>query len=164
MGDDGDLKGGRDCGDATRFQDAGKWYNTTCFHAGGILRKTANRFWRGDETPQVKYSAACSTRRELGIMPDAMSSSELSRKREEFIDKHSALFWYTPEDRKRAISDELLVETILNEGTLDDFRALKDVLTPKRVAQIFFGATPRQIGNYYPEIRHFFSLVLKEYA
>ena len=112
----------------------------------------------------MKYSAAYSTGRELGIVPDAMSSSELSRRREEFIDKHSALFWYTPEDRKCAISDELLVETILNEGTLDDFRELKDVLTPKRVAQVFFGATPRQIGNYYPEIRHFFSLVLKEYA
>ena len=65
VGDDGDLRDGRrDCGGATRFQDAGKWYNITCFHAGGILRKTANRFWRGDETPQVKYSAAYSTRRE----------------------------------------------------------------------------------------------------
>ena len=88
----------------------------------------------------------------------------MSNSREEFIEEHRALFWYTPEERKRAISDELLVETILNEGTLDDFRELKDVLTPKRVAQVFFGATPRQIGNYYPEIRHFFSLVLKEYA
>ena len=112
----------------------------------------------------VKYSAAYSTGRERAIVSDTIVSSELLRRREEFIDNHSALFWYTPEDRKHAISDELLVETILNVGTLDDFRALKDVLTPKRVAQIFFGATPRQIGNYYPEIRHFFSLVLKEYA
>ena len=117
-----------------------------------------------EESAQVKYSAACPTGAERTIVSDSTASSELSRRREEFIDKHSALFWYTPEDRKRTISDELLVETILNEGTLDDFRALKDVLTPKRVAQIFFGATPRQIGNYYPEIRHFFSLVLKEYA
>ena len=112
----------------------------------------------------VKCSAAYSTGRERTIVSDTIVSSELSRRREEFIDNHSALFWYTPEERKHAISDELLVETILNEGTLDDFRELKDVLSPKRVAQIFFGATPRQIGNYYPEIRHFFSLVLKEYA
>lgn len=93
-----------------------------------------------------------------------MSHSELSRRRNQFIDDHSALFWYTPEASKHAISDELLVETILNEGTLDDFRELKGVLSPKRIAQVFFGASPRQSGNYYPEIRHFFSLVLKAYA
>ena len=116
------------------------------------------------ENGKVECSTAYSTGRERTIVSDTIVSSELSRRREEFIDNHSALFWYTPEERKHAISDELLVETILNEGTLDDFRALKDVLTPKRVAQIFFGATPRQIGNYYPEIRHFFSLALKQYA
>ena len=113
---------------------------------------------------RMRYSAAYPTGRERAIVSDTIASSELSRRRAEFIDNHRALFWYTPEERKHAISDELLVETILNEGTLDDFRELKDILSPRRVAQIFFAATPRQIGNYYPEIRHFFSLVLKEYA
>lgn len=88
----------------------------------------------------------------------------MEKLRDRFIDNHSALFWYTPESAKHSISDELLVETILNEGTLDDFRELKAVLTPKRVAQVFFGANERQIKNYYPEIRHFFSLALKPYA
>ena len=96
--------------------------------------------------------------RQYGIIR-GMSSS-----RERFIDEHRALFWYTPEESKRDISDELLVETILNYGTLDDFRDLKRVLTPKRVAQVFFSATGRQVGNYYPEIRNFFSLALKPYA
>ena len=113
---------------------------------------------------RMRYSAAYPTGRERAIVSDTIASSELSRRRAEFIDNHRALFWYTPEERKHAISDELLVETILNEGTLDDFRELKDILSPRRMAQIFFGATPRQLGNYYPEIRHFFSLVLKEYA
>ena len=84
--------------------------------------------------------------------------------RERFIDKHRALFWYTPEERKRAVSDELLVETILNEGTLDDFRELKSILTPRRLAHVFFSAVGRKANNYYPEIRNFFSLVLKQYA
>ena len=117
-----------------------------------------------EENARVRCSAAYPTGAERASVPDTIASSELSRRREEFIDNHSELFWYTPEDRKHAISDELLVATILNEGTLDDFRELKTVLSPKRIAQVFFGATPRQIGNYYPEIRHFFSLVLKEYA
>ena len=84
--------------------------------------------------------------------------------REKFIDEHRALFWYTPEKEKRDVSDELLVETILNDGTLDDFRELKRILTPQRLAQVFFSAVGRKAGNYYPEIRNFFSLVLKQYA
>jgi len=31
-----------------------------------------------------------------------------------FIRENTALFWYTPEDKKEAISPEFLVETILN--------------------------------------------------
>ena len=58
----------------------------------------------------------------------------------------------------------LLVETTLNYGTLDDFRELRDILTPRRMAQVFFSATGRKANNYYPEIRHFYSLVLKPYA
>ena len=119
---------------------------------------------KGIGNGKVRYSAAYPTGAERASTSDKMVSSELSRRRAKFIDKHGALFWYTPEESKHGISDELLVETILNEGTLDDFRELKDILSPRRVAQIFFAATPRQIGNYYPEIRHFFSLVLKEYA
>ena len=88
----------------------------------------------------------------------------MTRRRERFINEHRDLFWYTPEKEKRDVSDELLVETILNYGTLDDFRDLKRVLTPKRVAQVFFSANGRQVGNYYPEIRNFFSLALKPYA
>ena len=41
-----------------------------------------------------------------------------------FIQKHSALFWYTPKDKKEFVSDEFLIETILNHGTLDDFKEL----------------------------------------
>jgi len=88
----------------------------------------------------------------------------LRRKREKFIDSHRAMFWYTPEASKHDVSDELLVETTLNDGTLADYRELRDILTPQRLAQIFFSATGRKAGNYYPEIRNFFSLVLKPYA
>lgn len=84
--------------------------------------------------------------------------------REQIIEKHRNLFWYTPDDKKQDISDALLVETILNEGTLDDYRELVDTLGEKHVANIFFSATGRQKGNYYPEIHHFFSLLLKKYA
>ena len=84
--------------------------------------------------------------------------------RQQIIDKHSSLFWYTPEDQKHDISDALLVERILNDGTLDDYRELIETLGGKHVAEVFFSATERQKQNYSPEIYHFFSLVLKQYA
>ena len=84
--------------------------------------------------------------------------------REQLINKHKNLFWYTPEDQKKNISDAFLVESILNYGTLDDFRELMATLGGQRVADVFFSATGRKKGNYYPEIYHFFSLVLKKYA
>lgn len=84
--------------------------------------------------------------------------------REQIIAKHKNLFWYTPEAKKQDISDALIVERILNDGTLDDYRELIDTLGGKRVAEVFFSATGRQKANYYPEIYNFFSLVLKKYA
>lgn len=84
--------------------------------------------------------------------------------KENYIRQHAALFWYTPTDKKQEISDALLVETILNYGTLEDYRSLLSVLTPQRVAEVFFSATERQKKNYYPEIYHYFSLLLAQYA
>lgn len=88
----------------------------------------------------------------------------MNTSRSQYIDSHIQYFWYTPEEEKHNISDSLLVETMLNYGTLEDFRNLMAVLTPQRVAEVFFSAVGRQKSNYYPEIRHFFSLVLKNYA
>lgn len=84
--------------------------------------------------------------------------------RADIIKKNKDLFWYTPENQKENISDSLLVETIFNEGSLDDCRALIATLGGKNVAKVFFSAKGRQKANYYPEIYHFFSLVLKKYA
>ena len=84
--------------------------------------------------------------------------------REQLIEKNKALFWYTPEAEKQNISDALLVETLLNYGTLDDYRELISGLGGQQVAKVFFAAKGRQKDNYYPEIRKFFSLVLAKYV
>jgi hypothetical protein len=89
-----------------------------------------------------------------------MNSPEIKQ----FIRGHSNLFWYIPEDKKEEISKELLVETILNYGTLDDFRELVKIFGVQQLANIFFGTKGRKKLNYYPEIYHYFSLVFKKYA
>ena len=75
-----------------------------------------------------------------------------------FIREHSNLFWYTPEDKKEEISPELLVETILNYGSLQDIRSLFEIIGINEVARIFFYAEGRKNFKYFPEIYNFFYL------
>jgi hypothetical protein len=81
-----------------------------------------------------------------------------------FIRENSSLFWYTPEDKKEEIGPELLVETILNYGTLDQIKKLIGIVGMKEVSRIFFNAGGRKQLNYYPEIYNFFSLYFSRYA
>ncbi len=89
-----------------------------------------------------------------------MNSPEIKK----FIHKHSNLFWYTPNDKKEDISPELLVETILNYGNMDEVKALIRIIGIKEISQIFFSAKGRKKLNYYPEIYNFFSLYFTKYA
>jgi len=85
----------------------------------------------------------------------------------QFILKHSDLFWYIPQDKKEDISDELLVETILNYGDKDAFIQLTDLMGINNVANSFFNSintSERRKGNYSEITINFFSHVFKEYA
>ena len=81
-----------------------------------------------------------------------------------FIREHSALFWYTPEDKKEEISEELLVEMILNYGDIEAIQKLIELMGIKKVSSVFFNAKGRKKLNYFPEIYHFFSLFFTRYA
>lgn len=81
-----------------------------------------------------------------------------------FIKEKKNLFWYTPEDKKEEVSPALLVETILNYGSLDDVRRLIRLMGMDEVSRIFFSARGRQKLNYYPEVYNYFSLLFRKYA
>jgi hypothetical protein len=81
-----------------------------------------------------------------------------------FIRKHSSLFWYIPEDKKEEISLDVLVEFILNYGSLDDIKTLLKILGTEETARIFFRAEGRRKLNYYPEIYNYFSLYFNKYS
>lgn len=81
-----------------------------------------------------------------------------------FIRKHSSLFWYIPEDKKEEISEDILVEFILNYGTLEDVKELFRIMGVKEVASVFYQAKGRKKLNYYPEIYNFFNLFFQKYA
>ena len=81
-----------------------------------------------------------------------------------FIREKSSLFWSVPEDKKEEISPALLVETILNYGSMDDVRKLIRLMGMEEVSRIFFSAKGRQKLNYYPAIYHYFTLFFKKYS
>jgi hypothetical protein len=81
-----------------------------------------------------------------------------------FIHDHSSLFWYTPADQKENISEEFLVETIMNYGDMDATKRLITLLGMKRLSEIFNSLQGRKKLNYYPEIYNFFSILLRKHA
>lgn len=81
-----------------------------------------------------------------------------------FIQDQSNLFWYTPADQKENISEEFLVETIMNYGDMDATKRLITLLGIKRLSEIFNSLQGRKKLNYYPEIYNFFSILLRKHA
>lgn len=92
-----------------------------------------------------------------------MNSPEIKQ----FIKEHSNLFWYTPDEKKEEISNEFLVETILNYGDINSITQLFNLLGIKKVAKIFFDSiaiSNRRKGNYHELTINYFTLVFRKYA
>jgi len=85
--------------------------------------------------------------------------------REKFIRDQRHLFWSVAEDKLSGISDELLVEAVLNYGSLDDVRGLIRLLGLPTTAAVFYKTTAnRARHNYFPEVAHFFNLYFNRHA
>jgi hypothetical protein len=82
----------------------------------------------------------------------------------DYIRKHQELFWYSPDEKSDTVSDELLVETIINYGTLEDIRELFQAMGLENVAAIFRQMTGRKALNIYPELRNYFELYFNKYV
>jgi len=90
-----------------------------------------------------------------------------NRQVKKYIDDRQHLFWYSPAPKSETVSDELLVETVLNYGSMDDLRALFEVISIKNVAKIFFdsiGKSERRKGNYHELTLNYFTLLFNHYA
>jgi len=84
-----------------------------------------------------------------------------------YIEERQALFWYSPAPKSESVSDELLVEHILNYGSMDDVRALFKVMSIKDAANIFFNSinkSERRKNNYFDIIINYFTLFFNKYA
>jgi hypothetical protein len=92
-----------------------------------------------------------------------MRSLELKQ----YIEDRKHLFWYSPSPKSDTVSDELLVEIILNYGSMDDVRSLFSVMKINDVAKIFFDSinkSERRKNNYHELTRNYFTHFFNRYA
>lgn len=77
----------------------------------------------------------------------------------QYIEERKDLFWSIHDSQKKNISEAVLLETILNYGSLEDVRELINILGLKHTSDIFYYATENRIRkNYFPQVENFFKL------
>jgi hypothetical protein len=85
----------------------------------------------------------------------------------EFIHQQSNLFWHIPEKKKKEISQEVLVETILNYGDIKAVKQLLAIMGIDEVAKTFYSITDKSIrkkGNLHELTVNYFTLFFEKYA
>lgn len=80
----------------------------------------------------------------------------------DFVRKRKHLFWSTK--NYNGLSNEAVVEGILNYGDMEDVRELISFLGTQEVAKIFHNQTNRPRINYSPEVKNYFQLYFRKYA
>lgn len=84
-----------------------------------------------------------------------------------FIREKNNLFWYIPDDKKENISEDVLVEFVLNYGSMDDIRKLINILGFNRISEIFFDTinkSDRKRNNYHDLTINYFTHFFNRYA
>ena len=85
--------------------------------------------------------------------------------KETYVRSRRPLFWSVSDHKLSGISNELLVETVLNFGTLNDVRDLIQLLGLQQTAATFYKTTTnRPRHNYFPEVANFFRLYFNRHA
>ena len=85
----------------------------------------------------------------------------------DFIQKHSSLFWYIPEEKKEDISEDVLVEFILNYGDMEAVKGLLSLLGIEKASETFFNSinmSERRKGNYNELTINYFTLFFTRHA
>ena len=83
-------------------------------------------------------------------------------KRKKFLNRRSALWWGVKDVKK--ISNEAMLESVLNYGDWDDVLEVFDILGLEKAAEIFFKQIQNKRVNYRPETLNYFTLYFKKHA
>ena len=80
----------------------------------------------------------------------------------DFARKRPHLFWYISDFD--SLSEEAIVEAVLNLGSWKDTQELIKILGIDKTASIFRKKATAKRSNYRPEIKNYFELYFKKYA
>jgi len=83
---------------------------------------------------------------------------------QQFIKKRPYLLWHVNHKDLGKVSDEAVVEAVLNNGDFDDVKKMIRILGARKTAGIFRKQTRRKRTNYDPKIAHYFDLYFKKHA
>ena len=97
----------------------------------------------------------------MSLIKEKIEESKRSEEIIEFINAHKDLFWYTPKDRVEHISDELLLEVVINYCELDEVLKLFNLMGLKNVQGVLESMQGRKRNNIYPELYNYFTEYLK---
>lgn len=84
--------------------------------------------------------------------------------RAEFIEKNKHLFWYINLEKLPGISNDVLVEFVFNYGTWEDVKELVHIIGYSELKRVYQNITGRKIGNYFPPVYNYLSLLVQKYA
>lgn len=84
------------------------------------------------------------------------------KKLNKFIKKRPYLIWYTKNYNN--LSQEAIIEAVLNYGNFDDFKKILKILGIKKTARIFKKEANKKRSNLRPEVKNYFKLYFKKYA
>jgi hypothetical protein len=79
-----------------------------------------------------------------------------------FIKKRPGLVWSTRQYDK--LSEEAIVEAVLNYGNFKDVNEIIKILGIKRIFEIFKEKSGQKRCNLRPEVKNYFTLYFKKYA
>jgi len=74
------------------------------------------------------------------------------------------LFWWVPESEMTSLSNDAIVEAILNNGNEKMVKQLLDYYGIDTVAEIFNGQISGRRNNYRPRTVHFFQKYFQRHA
>ena len=82
-----------------------------------------------------------------------------------FLEENKDLFWHFDKTKLQQLSDDVIVEYILNYGDEISVKNLFEIMGINHVAQVFYKNTAlgRRV-NYFPRTKHFFDLYFKKNA
>jgi hypothetical protein len=81
-----------------------------------------------------------------------------------FIQEHGYLWWWVPEEEKKQLSLNSVVEAVLNYGTEKSVKRLFELTGIERVSEIFFHQISGRRSNYHKLAVHFFKLYFQRHA